>query len=184
MSFSCIYSHIFTVHSLHLSDLQCTLWVTQHPTEPSCTLLRYAAPSWAMLHPSELYCTIRARLSTLHPTLLLWTLFNYPAPFWAMLHPSELLHTLLTTLHQLSNAVSYWASLNSCEFCCSLWATLHSTELSCILLSYPKSQSTYIYRAPQCMSPRWNWDSHHPLCRKRVCPPPGTKGWGGTLACC
>ncbi len=24
-------------------------------------------------------------------------------------------------------------------------------------------QSTYIYRAPQCMSPRWNWDSPTPL---------------------
>ncbi len=29
------------------------------------------------------------------------------------------------------------------------------------------------------MSPRWNWDSPTP-----VCPPPRTKGWGGTLACC
>jgi hypothetical protein len=27
-------------------------------------------------------------------------------------------------------------------------------------------------RAPQCMSPRWNWDSPTPLC-----PPPRIKGW-------
>ncbi len=28
------------------------------------------------------------------------------------------------------------------------------------------------YRVPQCMSPRRNWDSPTPLCRKRECPPP------------
>ncbi len=42
-------------------------------------------------------------------------------------------------------------------------------------------QSTYIYRVPQCMSLRRNWDSHS-LSRQRVCPPPEPKG-GGTLAC-
>jgi hypothetical protein len=40
------------------------------------------------------------------------------------------------------------------------------------------SQSTYIYRAPQWMSPRWNWDSPTPFSRKRVCPPPVPKGGG------
>ncbi len=29
------------------------------------------------------------------------------------------------------------------------------------------------------MSPRWNWDSPTPLSRKRVCPPPKTRGRGG-----
>jgi hypothetical protein len=45
------------------------------------------------------------------------------------------------------------------------------------------AQSTYIYRAPQCMSPRWNWDSPTPLAASE-CALPRTKGWGGTLACC
>jgi hypothetical protein len=32
-------------------------------------------------------------------------------------------------------------------------------------------QSTYIYRVPQCMSPRQNWDSPQPLSRKNEsCP--------------
>jgi hypothetical protein len=39
-------------------------------------------------------------------------------------------------------------------------------------------QSTYIPRVPQWLSPRWNWDPH-PLSRKRVCFPSGTKGGGG-----
>ncbi len=31
-------------------------------------------------------------------------------------------------------------------------------------------QSTYMYREPQCMSPRRNWDSPNPLSHKPVCP--------------
>ncbi len=49
-----------------------------------------------------------------------------------------------------------------------------------------RTQSTYIlYRAPQCMSPRRNFTRKktknlpQPLSRKRVCPPPRSKGWGG-----
>jgi hypothetical protein len=38
-------------------------------------------------------------------------------------------------------------------------------------------------RVPQCMSPRWNWDSPTPSLASECAPPPGTKGWGGTLAC-
>jgi hypothetical protein len=49
----------------------------------------------------------------------------------------------------------------------------------------------YIYRVPQCMSPRRELGLPQPFSRKRVCPTPlsrkrvclpGTKGWG-TLAC-
>jgi hypothetical protein len=36
---------------------------------------------------------------------------------------------------------------------------------------------------PQCLSPRRNWDSPHPLSRQRVCPSPRNHGGGGTLAC-
>ncbi len=41
-----------------------------------------------------------------------------------------------------------------------------------------RSQSTYIYRAPQCMSPRWNWDSPTPLAASECALPPGPKGGG------
>jgi hypothetical protein len=43
-------------------------------------------------------------------------------------------------------------------------------------LSLP--QSTYIYRAPQCMSPRWNWDSPTPLAASECALPLGPKGGG------
>jgi hypothetical protein len=39
-------------------------------------------------------------------------------------------------------------------------------------------QSTYIYRAPQCMSPRWNLDSPTPLAASECALPPGPKGGG------
>ncbi len=53
------------------------------------------------------------------------------------------------------------------------------TSLFCTFIP----QSTYICRAPQCMSPRQNWGLSHPLSRQRVCPTPPTKGEKGTLAC-
>ena len=40
------------------------------------------------------------------------------------------------------------------------------------------AQSTDIYRAPQCMSPRWNWDSPTPLAASECALPPGPKGGG------
>ncbi len=39
-------------------------------------------------------------------------------------------------------------------------------------------QSTYIYRAPQCMSPRRNWDSPNPFAASECALPPGPKGGG------
>ncbi len=39
-------------------------------------------------------------------------------------------------------------------------------------------QSTYIYREPQCMSPRRNWDSPNPSPPTECALPPRTKGWG------
>ncbi len=41
-----------------------------------------------------------------------------------------------------------------------------------------RPQSTYIYRAPQCMSPRWNWDSPTPSAASECALPPGPKGGG------
>ncbi len=43
---------------------------------------------------------------------------------------------------------------------------------------YSRSQSTYIYRAPQCMSPRWNWDSP-PLQPQASVPSPPDQRVGG-----
>ncbi len=43
---------------------------------------------------------------------------------------------------------------------------------------YPRSQSTYIYRAPQCMFPRRNWASPNPSPASKCALPP-TKRWGG-----
>ncbi len=51
-----------------------------HPTELHCTLLCYAAPSWATRHPTELHCI----------------LLSYAAPSWATRHPTELRCTLLS----------------------------------------------------------------------------------------
>jgi hypothetical protein len=36
----------------------------------------------------------------------------------------------------------------------------------------------YKYRVPQCMSPRWNWDSPTPSLASECSPPPGTNGSG------
>jgi hypothetical protein len=44
------------------------------------------------------------------------------------------------------------------------------------------AQSTYIYRVPQCMSPRRNRDSPTPSLASECAPPPGPKR-GGTFAC-
>jgi hypothetical protein len=40
-----------------------------------------------------------------------------------------------------------------------------------------------LYRAPQCMTPRWNWDSPTPLAASKCAFLPRPKGGGGTLAC-
>jgi hypothetical protein len=38
------------------------------------------------------------------------------------------------------------------------------------------TQSSYLYRVPQCMSPRGNWDSPTPSLASECAPPPRTKG--------
>ncbi len=47
----------------------------------------------------------------------------------------------------------------------------------------PHPQSTYIYRVPQCMASRQNWDSPTPSLASECAPPPEPKEGGGTLAC-
>jgi hypothetical protein len=42
-----------------------------------------------------------------------------------------------------------------------------------------KSQSTYIFRVPKCMSPRRNWNSPTPSLASECAPPPEPKRGGG-----
>ncbi len=49
-------------------------------------------------------------------------------------------------------------------------------SLLCILTP---SQGTYLPRVPQCLSPRWNWDSPTPSPTSECTPPPRTGGGGG-----
>ncbi len=97
-----------------------------------CTLLSYAAPYWATLHPRELRCTpvsyAAPPWATLHPRELRCTLLSYAAPYWA-------------TLHTKSYAAPFWAKLPPSELRCTLlsyalpfWATLHPTELRWTLI--------------------------------------------------
>jgi hypothetical protein len=58
--------------------------------------------------------------------------------------------------------------LCTCQWC-QLWAELYGQS---------GAQSTYIYRAPQCMSPCWNWDSPTPLAASECALPPRPKGGG------
>jgi hypothetical protein len=48
-----------------------------------------------------------------------------------------------------------------------------------VVLDYMEAhQKVHIYRVPQCMSPRWNWDSPNPslATRQRLCLSPELKG--------
>jgi hypothetical protein len=47
------------------------------------------------------------------------------------------------------------------------------------LQGYLHTHSTHIYRAPQCMSPRQNWDSPSPSPASECALPPVPKGGGG-----
>jgi hypothetical protein len=80
-----------------------SFWVLLQPSELHWSLLSlqhlgYAAPYWAMLHPTKLSCN----------------LLNFSAPFWVMLHPSELLWTLWDTLHPTEPG---WAALHPAKLC-------------------------------------------------------------------
>ncbi len=116
-----------------------------HIFELRCILLSYAAPSWLMLHPtelsrtflcypalSELGCSLLSYAApcwaTLHPTELCCTLLSYAAPYWATLDPTVLQSTLLsyTLLRYM---------LHPTALLCNLWATLYPTGLGCAATS-------------------------------------------------
>ncbi len=80
----------------------------QH-TSLLCTLLRYAAPNWAMLHLTKQSCDLWATVCC--------TLLSYIGTYWAMLHPTELCCALLSytapcgaTLHPLSYSAPNWTT--------------------------------------------------------------------------
>jgi hypothetical protein len=81
-------------------------WTTPHSTEPRRTLtdlrrtlLSYAAPYWAIPHPTELCAPYWATPHSTEPrrTLLSYASpwLSYAAPYWAMPHPTELHSTTL-----------------------------------------------------------------------------------------
>jgi hypothetical protein len=47
-----------------------------------------------------------------------------------------------------------------------------------LIEAFPQSTYEYIYRAPQCMSPRWKWDSPTPLAASECALPPRPNGGG------
>ncbi len=86
--------------------------------------------------------------------------------------------------------------LTSCPLMTSMWGPILSvfwawrpasrTTWVCVLVwgnrrreDYSTAQSTYIYRVPQYMSPRRNWDSPTPYLASACAPPTGTKEGGG-----
>ncbi len=115
------------------TGLSCTL------TELHCTLLSYAATSWATLCPILSYPA--PCWATMHSTELCCIQLSYVAlrfTLWAKLHPTELHCTLL------SYAATSWATL--CPISSSAapcWATMHPTQLCCIQLSYVASYLSY-----------------------------------------
>ncbi len=87
--------------TLHPTKLHCTLlsyasnWRATPPK--NCTLLRFAAPCWAIAprHPdlTELWCTL---LNYAESSEQCCNFLSHPAPYRAMLYPTELHCTLLS----------------------------------------------------------------------------------------
>ncbi len=132
---------------------RCTLLSIAAPSELRCTLMRYAAPHWAMLQSIELRSSLLNYAApfwdALHSTEMHCILLRCTAFYWAALHSTELRNTLLT-LHPtelrrtlLSCNAPYWAAMHPTELQCTLlccaasqWVTLQPTELRCKQLSF------------------------------------------------
>jgi hypothetical protein len=89
------------------------------------------------------------------------------------------------------NAKNFPTKLLKAKKYAKLYFVFYATNLQKfwqIIFSQGTSQSTYIYRAPQYMSPRWNWDSPTPLAASECALPAyqrvgghtrlRLKGWG------
>ncbi len=85
--------------------------------------------------------------------------------------------TKKVTLHLLDHTCAQFK--NTSVFKSSPAVMLASLNFKKIWGRLLVSQSTYIYRAPQCMSLHWNWDSPTPLAASECALPPGPKS-GGT----
>ncbi len=83
--------------------------------------------------------------------------------------------------------ITVWTNWSSASI---IQATLHNADINPSPLHLSKQcfrirdyepihrQSTYIYRVPQCMSPRRNWDSSIPSLASECAPSPEPR-WGG-----
>ncbi len=100
-----------------IPDLLSPLFWATAPSE-----LQYVAPWGAELHPSELSCNLRARLSRLYPTELRCTLLSYASTLDPTVLRCALLSyyvpsTLWCTLR--SQAALYWFALHLAEIHCT-----------------------------------------------------------------
>ncbi len=112
-----------------------------NPSQPNSkpwswgTLLSYAAPYSATLHPTAIWCTHFATLHSCEPSC---TFLSYAASSWATVPHSE--------LHYIT---SHWAMLHPTELRCIHWATLRPSKLRYKPLSYAASSEL---RCMLCMS--------------------------------
>ncbi len=132
----------------------------QH-TSLLCTLLSFAAPNYAMLHPIKVSCNpltySMLHLTKLHRDLLGYTVYpselrciiltlrcmllSYAVPCWAMLHPAKICCTLLKyaepckipCMHPQRYAETYRDTLQSL-ICSAILVTLHIAEICCTTL--------------------------------------------------
>ncbi len=116
--------------------------------------------------------------------------FNYGVFLSASIPASIVQHLRLKSTYQTNFCPCYW------HWCSKgiLYVPRQTLYLCSVLLLlycwtvYP-TKYIYISTVPQCLSPRPNWDPHHPLYRKRVCPLSSNRrgrntrlrvrGWGG-----
>ncbi len=104
-----------------------------HSFELRCTLLSYAAPYWATLHPTKLCCIklsyAAPNQSWAAPSELSCILLSYAGPFWATLHPIwAMLHPkMFATPWELR--CTLWINCALLSYAAPFWPTLHPTDL-------------------------------------------------------
>ncbi len=110
-----------------------------YPTELRYILMRYAAPSVATLHLTNLSCPLPRYPG---PSELGCTLLSYAALYCARMHANALFCPLL------SNYAPFWATKHPSKLLCSLGATEHPTKLCCTLLNSLRYAAPYMGYLP------------------------------------